>query len=34
MSHMFSPWGGFAVLAGYAAAALVGGMAAFRSRDA
>jgi ABC-2 type transport system permease protein len=34
MSHMFSPWGGFAVLAGYAAAALIGGMAAFRRRDA
>ncbi|MGH3395895.1 MAG: hypothetical protein ACRDPO_14530 [Streptosporangiaceae bacterium] len=34
MSHMFSPWGGFAVLAGYAAAALIGGMLAFLGRDA
>jgi hypothetical protein len=34
MSHMFSAWGGFAVLAGYAALALIGGMVAFRWRDA
>jgi ABC-2 type transport system permease protein len=34
MSHMFSAWGGFAVLSGYAAVALIGGLVAFRSRDA
>ena len=31
---MFSAWGGFAVLAGYAAAALIGGFILFRGRDA
>ncbi|MGH3400551.1 MAG: ABC transporter permease [Streptosporangiaceae bacterium] len=31
---MFSAWGGFAVLAGYAAAALIGGFVLFRGRDA
>ncbi|HEY3869693.1 MAG TPA: ABC transporter permease [Actinocrinis sp.] len=34
MSHMFSFWGGFAVVAGYTALALIGGMIAFRARDA
>jgi len=31
---MFSAWGGFAVLAGYAAVALIGGFITFRGRDA
>ena len=31
---MFSAWGGFAVLAGYAVVALIGGFIAFRGRDA
>lgn len=32
--HMFSPWGQFAVLAAYAAAALIAGAVLFRKRDA
>ena len=32
--HMFSAWGGFAVLAGYAVAAMVAGLVLFRTRDA
>jgi ABC-2 type transport system permease protein len=34
LSHLFSAWTGFGVLAGYAAVALIGGMVAFRRRDA
>jgi ABC-2 type transport system permease protein len=34
ISHLFSAWTGFGVLAMYAAIALIGGMAAFRVRDA
>jgi ABC-2 type transport system permease protein len=33
-AHMFSPWAGFAVFAGYAAAAVAAGLAAFLRRDA
>jgi ABC-type transport system involved in multi-copper enzyme maturation permease subunit len=32
--HMFSPWGQFAVLAGYTVAALIAGIVLFRKRDA
>lgn len=32
--HQFSAWGGFAVLAAYAAAAIVAGLVMFRTRDA
>jgi ABC-2 type transport system permease protein len=32
--HMFSAWGGFAVLAGWAAVAIVAGLFLFRTRDA
>jgi len=32
--HMFPPWGGFAVLAGWAVAALIAGLVLFRTRDA
>jgi hypothetical protein len=32
--HMFAPWTGFAVFAGYAAIALVAGVVATRRRDA
>ena len=32
--HMFSPWGGFAVLAGWAVVAIVAGLFLFRTRDA
>jgi len=32
--HMFSAWGGFAVLAGWAVVAIVAGLFLFRSRDA
>jgi ABC-type transport system involved in multi-copper enzyme maturation permease subunit len=31
---MFSAWGGFAVLAGWAAVALIAGLVLFRTRDA
>ena len=34
IAHDFSAWTGFAVFAMYAAIALIGAMAAFRSRDA
>jgi ABC-2 type transport system permease protein len=34
ISHLFSAWTGFGVFAMYAAVALIGGMAAFRLRDA
>ena len=33
-AHQFPPWGGFAVLAGWAAAAIVVGLFLFRTRDA
>ena len=33
-AHQFPPWGGFAVLAGYAAVAIIAGLVLFRSRDA
>ena len=33
-AHQFPAWGGFAVLAGYAAVAIVAGLAVFRTRDA
>ena len=33
-AHQFSAWGGFAVLAAYAAAAIVAGLILFRTRDA
>jgi len=33
-AHMFSAWPGFAVLAGYAVAAMVAGLVLFRNRDA
>jgi ABC-2 type transport system permease protein len=32
--HMFSAWGGFAVLAGWAAVAIIAGLVLFRTRDA
>jgi ABC-type transport system involved in multi-copper enzyme maturation permease subunit len=32
--HMFSAWGGFAVLAGWAAVAIIAGLFLFRTRDA
>jgi ABC-type transport system involved in multi-copper enzyme maturation permease subunit len=32
--HMFSPWAGFAVFAGYAVIAIIGGLILFRNRDA
>jgi ABC-2 type transport system permease protein len=32
--HMFSPWTGFGVFAGYAAIAIIGGLILFRERDA
>jgi ABC-2 type transport system permease protein len=34
LSHLFSPWTGFGVFAMYASIALIGGLAAFRGRDA
>ena len=33
-SHQFPAWGGFAVLAGYAAVAIIAGLVCFRTRDA
>ena len=33
-SHQFPAWGGFAVLAGYAVAAIIAGLIMFRTRDA
>jgi hypothetical protein len=33
-SDMLSPWGGFAVFAAYAAAAVIGGAIVMRSKDA
>jgi len=33
-SHQFPAWGGFAVLAGYAAVAIIVGLVCFRTRDA
>jgi len=33
-SHMFSPWAGFAIFAGYAVIAMAAGLAAFLRRDA
>src|SRR5438093_184769 len=33
-AHQFPPWGGFAVLAGYVAIAVVAGLILFRPRDA
>jgi hypothetical protein len=33
-AHQFPAWGGFAVLAGYAAVAIIAGLACFRTRDA
>jgi hypothetical protein len=33
-SHLFTAWPGFAVLAAYAAVAIVAGLVLFRSRDA
>jgi ABC-type transport system involved in multi-copper enzyme maturation permease subunit len=32
--HLFPPWGGFAVLAGWAVAAIIAGLVVFRTRDA
>ena len=33
-AHQFPAWGGFAVLAGYAAVAIIAGLVLFRTRDA
>jgi len=33
-AHQFPAWGGFAVLAGYAAVAIIAGLVCFRTRDA
>jgi ABC-2 type transport system permease protein len=33
-AHQFPAWGGFAVLAGWAVAALIAGLVLFRTRDA